>query len=214
MKIYHGSKEIIREVKYKGSDPKNDYGPCFYVTNNYKDACIWACKHNTLGFVNEYDVDLRGLKILDLTDKTKFSVLNWIAILLKFRELDHTFCELYKNRITKIIERYYINIEDYDVILGYRADDAYFRFPKVFVEGNLSVEMLEKVFLLGELGTQYAFVSEKAIKRITFKSYNEVSEEYICQYYRQVLNATNVFDKLLKENIESNEGTFIGDLLK
>ena len=214
MKIYHGSKSIINEPKVKGSNPTNDYGPCFYVTKDYTNACVWACKQNSVGFVNEYEVDLRGLKVLDLTDIEKYSVLNWIAILVKFREFEHPFEKLNHARIQKLIEKYYIDIEEYDYIIGYRADDAYFRFPKEFISGNISIEDLEEVFRLGSLGVQDAFVSEKAIKRIHFIEAKQTSDKYVGMYYSQVLDATILFDEILYKSINSNKGTRIGDVLK
>ena len=214
MKIYHGSKNVIKEPRVKGSNPTNDYGPCFYMTKDFENACIWACRNDFTGFVNVYEADLRGLQILDLTDKNKYSVLNWIAILLKFREFDRVFERLNRARIDEIIQRYYIDVNDYDLIIGYRADDAYFRFPKEFISGNISIEDLEEVFKLGSLGIQYAFVSEKAIKRLHFVEATLASEKYVGMYYSQVLQATSIFDELVKKSIDSNKGKRIGDLLK
>ena len=57
MKIYHGSKEIIRSPKFKGSDKHNDYGPAFYATLDFESACIWATKNDTTGIVNIYNVN-------------------------------------------------------------------------------------------------------------------------------------------------------------
>ena len=74
MKIYHGSKQVIEKPIFKGSNAKNDYGPAFYVTTSIDAAKIWACKLDTLGVVNEYEISekkIKKLSILDLTDKTK-----------------------------------------------------------------------------------------------------------------------------------------------
>ena len=214
MKIYHGSKTIIHEPIYRGSNVFNDYGPNFYTTDNFEDASIWACRNNTTGYVNVYEVNLKNLKILNLTDKSKYSVLHWIAILLDNREFSYSFRKLNQGRIMKITDKYHINLDDYDVIIGYRADDAYFRFPKEFISGNISLELLEKVFELGELGTQIVFHSEKAIKRLHFKKAIPADSKFVGHYFEQVQRATSIFDDLLKKSIDSNEGTRIGDLLK
>ena len=88
MNIYHGSKVIIKEPKVKGSNPTNDYGPSFYLTVDLSAAKSWACRQNSVGIVNKYRFDSKAfkrLKILDLTNKDKYSVLNWMAILMHFR---------------------------------------------------------------------------------------------------------------------------------
>lgn len=214
MKIYHGSKVVLTKPIYKGSNPNNDYGACFYATLNYDDASIWACKNNTLGFVNEYSLNLNGLKVLDLTDKSKYSVLHWITLLLMNRSLNHSFKTLYQSRINKLIEKYRIDIDEFDIVIGYRADDAYFRFPREFIVGNISLETLEEVFKLGSLGKQFVIVSSKAINRLRFEKAKLANPQYVGKYYEQVKDATNLFDEILKKSIDNIEGTRIGDLLK
>lgn len=214
MRVYHGSKLIIEQPLFQGSNQGNDYGPNFYTTSDFHDASIWACRNNTIGYVNVYDVNLENLKILDLTDKNKYSVLHWIAILLKYREFPHSFKKLNQGRINKILQQYLVNLDDYDVIIGYRADDAYFRFPREFIQGNLSLELLEEVFQLGELGTQIVFHSQKAFQRLHFKEARLADKKYLGQYFAQVNHATTLFDELLEKSIDVNDGTRIGDLLK
>lgn len=214
MKIYHGSKVKIENPKYKGSNEHNDYGPAFYTTLDFESACIWAIKNDATGIVNVYNVNFDNLKILDLTDKNKFSVLHWITLLLENRELELPFERTNKARINWLIKNYHINIDDYDIVIGYRADDAYFRFPKEFVIGNISIELLEKVFKLGELGIQYVFVSQKAIKRLHFDREIIPKDSYIGVYHKQVSSATLLFDELLEQSINENSGARIGDLMK
>ena len=83
--IYHGSNKVIERPEYKKGKKTNDYGIGFYCTQHYKLACEWAAKSRDVqGWVNKYSIDTKELKILDLTDK-KYSILNWLAILLENR---------------------------------------------------------------------------------------------------------------------------------
>ena len=215
MKIYHGSKEIIEHPVVKGSDDKNDYGPSFYLTIDLDAAKSWACKNNSVGIVNEYEIrnsSFEGLKILDLTNKDKYSILNWMAILMHFRELDSSFKR--RNELTlKWLEKYYINVDDYDVIIGFRADDSYFRFPLRFVSNDLSFDDLEDVFLSGHLGIQYAFMSERAINLLSFKKIIECGDEYLGHYYSIVTKASKQFDELLDKQRDPNK-KYILDLIR
>ena len=77
MKLYHGSKLKIEKPIFAGSKIDNDYGAAFYLTSDLESAHEWACRNNIIGIVNEYNLETRGLKILDLTNKSKYSVLNW-----------------------------------------------------------------------------------------------------------------------------------------
>ena len=84
IKILHGSNHIIEKPALSLGKPYNDYGQGFYCTESVEMAKEWACKENKDGFVNEYDFNADGLRILNLLDG-KHSVLNWIALLLKNR---------------------------------------------------------------------------------------------------------------------------------
>jgi len=196
MIIYHGSKQIIETPVVNGSDEHNDYGASFYLTTDLESAKIWACKHNTLGIVNEYEIrkaDYEKLKILDLTDKEKYSPLNWIAILVHFRKLSGKFRNEYQVYLDWL-EKYYIDISEYDVVIGYRADDAYFAFPLSFIQNQLSYDDLERIYLLGNLSKQQAFMSERSIKLLKFVRTRECDESYIGKYYNVVQAATKEFE--------------------
>ena len=214
MIFYHGSKQIVNKPIAHGSNPENDYGASFYTTLDFESAKEWACKNNEVGLVNKYQIrgsDFNSLKILDLTNKDEYNILNWIAILMHFRNLDLKFRQLFDARF-KWLEKFYIDVNNYDVVKGFRADDAYFAFPQAFVMGQLSIERLQKVFVLGNLGIQYAFMSEKAISKIKFVSSQEIEQNYIGKYYGRIKSATEEYRNILNEPIDDNE-TFIRDLM-
>lgn len=215
MKIYHGSKALIEHPIVKGSNEVNDYGPSFYLTKDLEAAKSWACKNNSVGVVNEYDISsssFNRLNILDLTNKSKYNVLNWMAILMHFRELDSSFIK--NNQLTlDWLKKYYINVDDYDVIIGFRADDSYFRFPLRFVSNDLSFDDLEEVFLSGHLGVQYAFMSERSIKMLHFKKAIDCGDEYLGHYYSIVNKASKQFDELINRPRDPRK-KYILDLMR
>ena len=215
MKIYHGSKLIIKEPIFQGSDPTNDYGPAFYLTLDLESAKSWACRNNNVGFVNEYVVrksTFDTFKILDLTKKDKYSVLNWIAILMHFRILDNSFKR--NNEIAlRWLEKYYIDVSNYDVVIGFRADDAYFRFPTRFISNDLALEDLEEIFKLGSLGIQYVFVSQKAIDSLKFISSTQCDKSFLGHHYLKVQQATKQFNEMDNKPRDPNK-TYILDLVR
>ena len=84
IQLLHGTDHIIEVPDIHIGNPHNDYGMGFYCTRVDEMAREWACKKNTDGFVNSYDFDTEGLKLLNLLDGTH-TVLNWMALLLQFR---------------------------------------------------------------------------------------------------------------------------------
>ena len=212
--IYHGSEVVVEKplYHYEGSNEHNDYGIGFYCTQNIDMAKEWANRTTRNGFANKYLFDERGLKILDLTDKSKCSVLNWIAILIHNREISEN-DQIDFRDVLEYLEKFYINIEEYDAVIGYRADDAYFRFPLMFVRNILRFEKLEEIYMLGNLGKQYVLISEKAFRRIKFVEAIPAEEIYFERYRRRKDGADNSYREL--ERIErQSEGKRVRDLMK
>ena len=165
--IYHGSKDIIEKPVYHGGKAENDYGFGFYCTQNLELAKEWSCSNNEdNGFVNKYVIDTQGLKILDLT-KGEYTILNWIAILLKFRTFDIT-NEISMQAKEYLIENFYVDVEQFDIVIGYRADDSYFSFARDFINNTISIRQLNKAMELGELGKQVVIISKPAFERLKF----------------------------------------------
>ena len=215
MIIYHGSHEVIKNPKAKGSNPENDYGPSFYCTLDLEQAKAWACKKDKLGFVSKYSMPnhlYQSLKILDLTNEKKFSILNWLAILMHFRRLTDNFKKRGEYSL-KWLEKYYIDVSQYDVVIGYRADDRYFSFPLNFIDNRLSVEDLKKIFKLGDLGVQHAFMSEKAVRHLKFEGIIDCEEKYLGVYETRVNAANKILDSLIAQNVSPNK-TYILDLMR
>ena len=210
MKLYHGSRFKIEKPLYQGSKDDNDYGPAFYLTKDLESAHEWACRNNIVGFVNKYSIDVTKLNILDLTDKTKYSVLNWVAILLHYRKLNPSFINSFKSRLDYIENHYFIDPTQYDIVIGFRADDAYFRFPTDLVRGNITLEQLNHSFDLGELGIQYVLMSQKAIDALKFEECFLSNQTYINKYFDRVNSATEMYDSLSKDE----EGTRIFDIIR
>lgn len=162
--IYHGSKDIIEKPMFGFGNKHNDYGVGFYCTEIEELAKEWAVDINRDGYVNEYELNLKGLKILYLK---KYNILYWLAILLENR----TFVTLSPLSIEAkqyIINNFHIDYRSYDIIIGYRADDSYFTFAKDFINGVISYQQLGKAIKLGNLGEQIVLISERSFKQLRF----------------------------------------------
>lgn len=146
--LFHGSDKIIRKPEFGYGNKNNDYGLAFYCTLDNESGKEWACRNRDNGVLNKYLIKIDDLKILDLTDKSKYSVLNWIAILVHNRRFTNRFSEIYKESLN-YLEQYYIDVDIYDVIIGYRADDSYFQFPLSFIKGDIYLEKINRNLQFG-----------------------------------------------------------------
>ena len=68
-------------------------------------------------------------------------------------------------------EHFLLDISEYDVIIGYRADDSYFSFAQDFINGTISFRQLNHAMYLGKLGQQFVLKSEKAFSKLQFCGY-------------------------------------------
>ena len=166
MYIYHGSEKIIKRPICGYGNARNDYGKGFYCTENLELAKEWACKSNTDGFANCYSFDMEELNVLNL-NSGEYSILNWLALLTSNR----TYWQrqsIAEDAKIFLQENYLIDITNYDVIIGYRADDSYFSFAQDFIMGVISYQKLSRAMRLGKLGEQIVLKSERAFERIEY----------------------------------------------
>lgn len=173
MKVFHGSSvEIPKPLLGKGK-PNNDYGRGFYCTEDIEMAREWACKGNgPPAFVNIYDLSTDGLSVLDLSNPG-YTVLNWMAVLLANRTFDLD-TEIAMEVRDYLLSNFMPPVEDYDVVVGYRADDSYFNYAASFVNNTLSLQRLGEAMHLGRLGIQVALRTERAFSGLTYMGAEEV----------------------------------------
>ena len=212
IELLHGSDHIIERPDINIGNEKNDYGKGFYCTRLPEMAKEWACKNNTDGFSNRYELDLDGLKVLDLAGGD-YTVLNWIALLLKHRTISVT-VEIAMDAKDYIIKNFSVNTSDYDVIIGYRADDSYFSFAKDFINNTISVEQLSEAMRLGKLGIQIVLKSKKAFDGVKYISYELAeSKEYYVKRVSRDKKARESYLSGYRQNLVS-DGLFVMDILR
>ena len=177
--IYHGSPNKICKPQFGFGEDKHDYGKGFYTTLDFELACEWAvCTSNGAnGYVHKYLLDMRELSFLMINEK--YGVLTWLATLAKHRSAANS--KKYKLNEEKLIDKYYKKeIEEYDIIIGYRADDSFFKFAKQAIRGEVDISLLEDIMHQGKLGYQIFIQSKKAFSKIV-----EI-EQCEAGYYREV----------------------------
>lgn len=213
IEILHGSNHIIETPDIAGGNPYNDYGRGFYCTELPEMAREWACKQNTDGFVNYYELNMDNLRILDLADGTH-NVLNWIALLLQNRrfKLDS---EIAVDAREYLIEHFALNTKEYDVIIGYRADDSYFQYAEAFVENGLPLRSLNRALYLGHLGKQTVLVSQKSFDNLKFIDAEVVDKRiYYPKFVNRDIGARETYKNEIKKSKSYREDIFVMDILR
>lgn len=208
--LYHGSEKVIEKPIFKGGKKNNDFGYGFYCTQDKELAKEWAVSSLRDGFCNEYILDTSNLKILNL-NTPEYTILNWIAILVEHRLF--TMKNPVANKAKKyLIDNFLVNVDAYDVIVGYRADDSYFDYAETFLNNGITVEQLAKAMKLGKLGEQIVLKSKFAFSNISFVGYESVSkEEYYVKRKSRNDEANRLYLKMLDEDFD---GLYIQEIIK
>lgn len=166
--LYHGSNKKIEKPLFGKGKIYNDYGQGFYCTKHIELAKEWSCNEGIDGFVNEYELDTTGLKVLNLSSE-EYTILHWLTLLVDNRRFRLS-TPIMRRGVQWLKDYFLIDISEYDFIIGYRADDSYFSFARAFLNNEISLNQLNYAMRLGKLGEQYVLKSEKAFHQLTFKS--------------------------------------------
>lgn len=198
--LYHGSLSIIEKPEYGKGKSYNDYGLGFYMAEDLELAKEWAVEEFSDGYANKYELDLENLKIMNLSKD--YNILNWIAILIKNRSFN------VKNDIAMLgkeylLKHYLPNYEEYDVIIGYRADDSYFSYAEGFLNNTISLNKLNEALRIGDLGEQIVLKSKNAFNQLKFDGYIEAKKDiYYPLRETRNINAKNEYNNTRKKQFQ------------
>lgn len=202
--LYHGSKSGIHGAISPISREYCDFGKGFYMGTDRTQPLTLICNYPnaklyTLG------IDLSGLKILDVEVG-----LDWAFLVAYNRG------KMESAKGTAIYNRFADFSKDYDMIIGYIANDRMFVVLDRFFKGEITDLALINCLSALKLGKQYVALTEKACKKIQILDEQALNEnereklkqesqanrskgitlaEEICRKYRR---DGQFFDEILK----------------
>ena len=208
--IFHGSEQVVEVPTFGLGRKNNDFGLGFYCTESEDLAKEWAVSSLRNGFANRYTLDTEYLNVLNL-NSPDYTILNWIAVLV-----DHRLFPI-KTPVARRAKRYLIdsfgvNVNAYDLITGYRADDSYFDYAESFLNNGISVEQLARAMRLGKLGEQIVLKSKFAFDRIRYEGFDIAEKE---KYYVLRKSRDDEANQLYLEMLEEeDDGLYIQDIMR
>ena len=197
--LFHGSLAAVGWPQLSKCREENDFGKCFYCTEDMDLAKEWSCQRGRTGVVSGYLLTLDDLNIVNLNSE-EYHTLNWIGTLLQHRRPNNLDDDSEYAR-DYLIQNFAVDMSDADIIVGYRADDSYFQYATDFLRNRISLDKLSEAMRLGKLGEQVAVRSERAFRRITFKRSYQTAQKYIGLYMQRDTRARETYRKSLKGQI-------------
>lgn len=208
--LYHGSEKVVETPTFGLGKENNDFGLGFYCTESEDLAKEWAVSSLRNGFANRYTLDTEYLNVLNL-NSPDYTILNWIAVLVKHR-LFTIKTPVAQRAKRYLIDNFGINVNAYDLIIGYRADDSYFDYAESFINNGISVEQLAKAMRLGKLGEQIVIKSKFAFSRLQYEGF-DLAEKETYHVLRKARDdeANRLYYEMLEEE---DDGLYIQDIMR
>ena len=208
--IFHGSEQVVEVPTFGLGRKNNDFGLGFYCTESKELAKEWAVSSLRNGFANRYTLDTEYLNILNL-NSPNYTILNWIAVLVEHR-LFSIKTPVARRAKRYLIDNFGINVNAYDLITGYRADDSYFDYAESFLNNGISVEQLARAMQLGKLGEQIVLKSKFAFDRIRYEGFDIAEKE---KYYVLRKSRDDEANQLYLDMLEEeDDGLYIQDIMR
>ena len=210
MTIYHGSEQIVEVPTFGLGRKNNDFGLGFYCTETEELAKEWAVSSIRSGFSNRYTLDTEYLNILNL-NSPDYTILNWIAVLVEHR-LFSIKTPVARRAKRYLIDNFGVNVNAFDLITGYRADDSYFDYAESFLNNGISVEQLARAMRLGKLGEQIVIKSKFAFSLLKYEGFDIAEKEkyYVLRKARDD-EANQTYLEMLEEE---GDGLYIQDIMR
>lgn len=153
--LFYGSKNGIEgELSLTHSKTSNDFGAGLYAGESYLQAATYVAYHE------HSRVYIFSFLPRDLKYK-KYEVNNeWMLTIAYFR---HRLDNYLDNPLIKEIAS---SLKDVDYIIAPIADNRMFQLIDDFIENNITDEQCKYTLAATNLGYQYVFLNEKALKKV------------------------------------------------
>ena len=208
--IYHGSKQVVEVPVFGEGKKNNDFGLGFYCTESNDLAKEWAVSSLRDGFSNRYTLDTEYLNILNL-NSPDYTILNWIAVLVEHRIFSIK-TPVARRAKQYLIDNFSVNVNAFDLIVGYRADDSYFDYAEAFVNNGITVEQLARAMRLGKLGEQIVIKSQFAFSKIKYEGFESADKNtYYALRKARDDDANKTYLEILEEEAD---GLYIQDVMR
>ena len=208
--LYHGSGKIVEQPIWGEGKKNNDFGLGFYCTASEDLAKEWAVSSLRDGFSNRYILNTEYLNVLNL-NSPDYTILNWIAVLIEHRLF--SIKTPVAGRAKKyLIDNFGVNVNAFDLITGYRADDSYFDYAESFLNNGISVEQLARAMRLGKLGEQIVVKSKFAFSMLKYEGFDiAIKDRYYVLRKSRDDEANQLYMEMLEEE---SDGLYIQDIMR
>ncbi len=182
--LFHGAKNIIEgSINPHFGRTNNDFGQGFYCGETYAQAVSFVSAFDDSS-VYYLDFDNQNLKC-----KEYFVDQEWMMAIAYYRGAlnDYKDNEIIKNIVN--------DSRNCDYVIAPIADNRMFKIIDSFIQGEITDEQCKHCLAATNLGKQYVFISDKAVKNLKI-----VEHVYLSNKEKNYYKELRVTDAKLGEN--------------
>ena len=203
--LFHGAKTVIEgELRIDRNKPINDFGNGFYCGESLEQSSMFVATYP------KSSLYMLKFEAADLACK-RFSVnREWMLTIAYYRG------RLDQYRDTEVVRRIAQSKYGVDYIIAPIADNRMFEIIDSFIEGEITDIQCQHCLSATNLGMQYIFVSDNALRHITLleRCYLTDMEKNAYLKSRQESFQMNMDKVKLARKQYRNQGEYIEDILK
>ena len=202
--LFHGAKSSINgDLSVRASRSNNDFGQGFYTGERYEQAVSFVS-----GF-EKASVYLLQFDKKDLTCRQYEVNQDWMMTIAYYRGA------LGRYQDHPCVQKLRDDSRSCDYIIAPIADNRMFLIINSFIDGEITDEQCKHCLAATNLGSQYVFVSDKAINHVKLleRCYLSVNEK---DYYKNIRSSETKLgdDKVKLARIEyRGKGRYIDEIL-
>ena len=203
--LFHGAKSSIEgDINVRYNRTNNDFGQGFYTGENYSQAISFISGFDTSS-IYLLDFNPTGLffKEFDLSQE-------WMLTIAFFRGT----LSSYENH--PLVRKLVSDVDGNDYIIAPIADNRMYQIINSFIEGEITDQQCMHCLASTNLGKQFVFKSEKAVKQLRILERLYVSSEER-EYYKSVRleESKASVEKVKNARIQyRGKGRYIDEILK
>ena len=163
--LFHGSDGgIVGDLSVDVNRGLKDFGNGFYTTDNLLQAENEVVNKRN-GIVYAYRYSLEGLNVYQFEDLVLWSLYIGYNRHFRFRDMPPKLLDIFDE------------IDSYDVIIGFMADDKALRVHECFLNYEFSDICMIELLKYVDYGKQFVFKTNKALSRISVVDSYVLTEE-------------------------------------
>lgn len=203
--LFHGAKtDIEGKISLEKSKDNNDFGKGFYCGESLEQSAMFvsAIPKSSLYIVDFNNIGLKG-KNLDINEE-------WILLIAYHRGRLKDWID--SKRVKNILRKY----ENIDFIIAPIADNRVYEIIDSFINGEITDVQCQHCLAATNLGKQYVFLSERAIKNLKVLEHCYLAEkekDYYLTIRSSSINMNRDKVKIARRRFR-NKGKYIEEILK